>query len=429
MRPFFLLAFLLGLGTGQAAQPATIQQVEQGLRPARPFWQPPGHWAGMSLTDRMAFHHVPGVSVAVIDHGQVVWARGYGVLQAGQPAPVTPSTLFQAASISKAVTATAALRLVQSGQLGLDVPVNQTLRSWQLPENALTRQHPVTLRHLLAHTAGIGMPGYLGYPAGQALPTLRQVLDGQAPATSQPVRVERRPGQAYAYSGGGYEVLQLLMQDAAGTAFPDLMRRQVLAPLGMTRSGFTQPLPAALESQAAVAHQPNGTPLPGRWHTYPELAAAGLWSTPSDLARWLLALSGAAQKTPGAVLSPGVMDQMLTNHTPGLKGWQHAYGLGLTLHGHGPTLSFGHSGINQGFRAIAVMYPQTGQGAVIMTNGENGVPLYNELLESIAAAYHWPGHQAGWRGWPIALLGVLALCGGLLLVTRKRHQSKRRSII
>lgn len=408
MRSFLPLALLLLLGTGAPTPPAAQQaQVEGGLLPARwPWWQPQRQ-VRMNLQDRMAFYHVPGVSIAVIDRGQVAWAKGYGVLRAGEAATVTPTTLFQAASISKAVTATAALQLVQRGQLGLDTPVNRALHSWQLPENALTRQHPVTLRQLLSHTAGIGVPGYLGYASGQPLPTLLEVLKGQPPATSLPVRVEQLPGKGYAYSGGGYEVVQLLMQDATATPFPDLMERELLGPLGMTRSRFAQPLPADLVAQAAAAHQLGGTPLPGRWHTYPELAAAGLWSTPSDLARWLLALSQSARHDqPSALLSPELTQQMLKNHSPGLAGWWHAYGLGLNLHGRGRSLSFGHSGINQGYRALAVMYPHTGQGVVIMTNGENGIPLYEEILRSVAVAYDWPGNKPQRTGWPWLLLAV-----------------------
>lgn len=428
MRSFLALALLLLLGIGSpqpnlpAAQP---EQVERGLLPDRlPWWQPQRQ-ARMNLKDRMAFYHVPGVSMAVIDRGKVAWAKGYGVLRAGQAAPVTPTTLFQAASISKAVTATAALQLVQQGKLELDTPVNRALHSWRLPENALTRQHPVTLRELLSHTAGIGVPGYLGYPSGQPLPTLLEVLRGQPPATSLPVRVEQLPGKRYTYSGGGYEVVQLLMQDATATPFPALIESELLGPLGMTRSRFAQPLPAALVAQAAAAHQPDGTPLPGRWHTYPELAAAGLWSTPSDLARWLLALSqSATQGQPAALLSPELTQQMMTNHSPGLAGWGHAYGLGLNLHGRGRSLSFGHSGINQGYRALAVMYPHTGQGVVIMTNGENGLPLYNEILRGVAVAYDWPGNKPQRTGWTWPLLA--AFSAGLVWYRSRRPRRQPR---
>ncbi|MHA0039946.1 serine hydrolase domain-containing protein [Deinococcus sp. PESE-13] len=340
----------------------------------------------------MVFYHVPGVSLAVINRGRLAWAKGYGVLQAGHAAPVDTATLFQAASISKAVTATAALKLVEEGQLSLDTPVNSVLHTWKVPATPLEAASGVTLRRLLSHTAGMSVPGYLGYGAGQPVPTLLQVLKRQAPATSAPVEVQFRPGQTYVYSGGGYEVVQLLMQDATGQPFAELMRLRLLGPLRMNSSSFTQPLPEKLAVYAAVAHLASGQPVAGRWHTYPELAAAGLWSTPTDLARWLLALADSARNWQNAFLNKDTTQQMLSDHTPGLARWfsGHAYGLGLKLHGRGRTFSLSHLGINKGYRALAIMYPNTGQGLVVMTNGENGEALIQEIVRSVASTYHWP---------------------------------------
>ncbi|WP_158591581.1 serine hydrolase domain-containing protein [Deinococcus cavernae] len=436
IRSFVLLAALSTalLLSAWARPPQQIAQqqldVERGLRPAPRSWWKPSQQAKLSLTDRMAFHHVPGVSLAVIDGGRVAWARGYGFLHAGNDARVSTETLFQAASISKAVTATAAMMLVQDGRLSLDRPVNDTLRSWKVPAASPDLSADVTLRQLLSHTAGIGVPGYLGYPAGQPVPRLLDVLRGAAPATSPAVRVERPAGRAYAYSGGGYEVLQLLLQETGGEPFPGLMQRRLLQPLGMTHSTFTSPLPETWRQRAAEAHSAAGQPLPGRWHTYPELAAAGLWSTPSDLARWLLALSGSANAANNALLNQATMREMLTDHTPGLARWYsgHAYSLGLKLRGRGQAFSFGHTGINQGYRAVAVMYPRTGQGAVVMTNGENGEALAQEILRSVAAAYHWPDEPPG-RGaeliWlPVASLVLLGLLRAYPPRKRGRHSLK-----
>ncbi|WP_189071021.1 serine hydrolase domain-containing protein, partial [Deinococcus radiotolerans] len=210
-----------------------------------------------------------------------------------------------------------------------------------------------------------------------------------------------------------HEVLELLMEETAHQPFPELMQRQVLRPLGMTHSLFAQPLPEGLAGLAAQAHTSTGEPLAGRWHTYPELAAAGLWSTPSDLARWLLALARAANAREGALLSREVTRQMLTDHTPGLARWWsgHAYGLGLKLQGRGVSFSFGHTGINQGYRAVAVMYPRTGQGVVVMTNGENGEALAREIVRGVATTYDWPEDHTSRTVWSalaaLALLSVI----------------------
>lgn len=376
-------------GNATLSQPGLELATEQGLVPAHSWWQPSTR---KSLQERMVFYHVPGVSLSVINRGRLAWAKGYGVLQAGHAAPVDTATLFQAASISKAVTATAALKLVEEGQLSLDTPVNSVLHTWKVPATSLEAASGVTLRRLLSHTAGIGVSGYLGYGSGQPVPTLLQVLKGQAPATSAPVEVQFRPGQTYVYSGGGYEVVQLLMQDATGQPFAELMRLRLLGPLRMNSSSFTQPLPEKLAVHAAVAHLASGQPVAGRWHTYPELAAAGLWSTPTDLARWLLALSDSARNRQNAFLNRDTTQQMLSDHTPGLARWfsGHAYGLGLKLHGRGRTFSLSHLGINEGYRALAIMYPNTGQGLVVMTNGENGEALIQEIVRSVASTYHWP---------------------------------------
>lgn len=373
----------------------------------------------------MAFYRVPGVSIAVIEGGRMAWAKGYGVLSAGGSARVNPDTLFQAASISKAVTATAAMKLVQEGRLSLDAPVNASLHAWNIPATRPDWAPGVTLRRLLSHTAGTGAPGYLGYPAGQRVPSVLEVLRGEAPATSPPVQVERAPGQAYRYSGGGYEVIELLMEETGRQPFPELMQRELLRPLGMTHSTFAQPLPGGLAKHAAQAHTSMGQPLAGRWHIYPERAAAGLWSTPSDLARWLLVLSRSANAREGAFLNTETMRQMLTDPTPGLAHWfsGNAYGLGLKLQGSGRAFSFSHTGINQGYRAVAILYPRSGQGVVVMTNGENGETLAQEIVRGVAATYDWPEQQTHRAVWLWAALFATVL----LVVVFSRRQLKKRS--
>jgi len=362
-----------------------IARVESGLLTSVSL---KGETAGLKLADRMAFYHVPGVSIAVINDGKIEWVKGYGVIEAATNQPVTIETRFQAASISKPVTAVAALALVQQGKLQLDEDVNAKLAAWKVPENEFTRTQKVTLRRLLSHTAGVVENKYPGYEANRALPTALQVLDGLPPATTKPIRVEREPGSAFLYSGGGYLITQQLLSDVTGKPFPDLMNELVLSKLGMQHSTFT--LPSAWESFAARAHNNEGQLIKGRWYVNPELAAAGLWTTPSDLARFAMALWQSHRGQASNVLTPDLTRQMMTKQ-------RNNYGLGLLLGGKDKLVSFNHEGSNMGYKCAMVMYLDTGQGAVVMTNGEQGGNLMGEIMRGLALEYGWPNYRLAER--------------------------------
>jgi CubicO group peptidase (beta-lactamase class C family) len=259
----------------RAANPAAI---EDDLDIAAPGGKPV---LGLDLATALAVLHGPSISVALIDGGGLAWARVWG--------DASVSTRYQAASLSKLVTAVAALRLVEQGRLALDRAVNADLGIWHVPDSELTRGHPVTLRGLLSMTGGIGVPGYLGYVPGTPLPNLLQILNGEAPANSPPVRVAYVPGTRFAYSGGGgYEVVQALIEAATHLPFNEALQDLVLRPAGMEHSLFAQPLPAEFSADAARGHYDDGRELPGGWRVMPELAAGGLWSTATDLARLLI---------------------------------------------------------------------------------------------------------------------------------------------
>lgn len=349
---------------------ARIARVESGLK--------------MTLAERMAFYKVPGLGIAVIHGGAIEWAKGYGVREAGQPTPVDTDTLFQAASISKPVAAMAALKLVQGGKLALDEDVNRKLSTWKLPENEFTAGEKVTLRRILTHSAGLTVHGFPGYAQGAPLPTLVQVLNGVPPANTAPIRVDVKPGTLFRYSGGGFTLMQQMLIDVAGRPFPEFMQDTVLGPLGMTHSTYQQPLPEALWRQAASAHDRDGVAVKGRWNTYPEMAAAGLWTTPSDLARFAIELRNAFRGQSERVLSAATARQMLTRQRKDLNG------LGIGLRGEGQTLSFSHGGANRGFMCQLIAFAESGDGAVIMTNGDRGQALIQEVLRAIAAEYGWP---------------------------------------
>jgi CubicO group peptidase (beta-lactamase class C family) len=360
---------------------AAVSRALAGLRPAIEVeGRAPIRW---SVAERLAHHRIPGVSIAVIDAGRVVWAGGFGVKEAGTADPVTAATLFQAASISKPVTATGMLRLVAEGRLDLDADVNRYLRSWRVPENRHTAREKVTLRRIASHSAGLTQHGFRGYAEGEPVPTVAQLLDGANPANHQAVRVDTTPGSLVRYSGGGTTVQQLVMTDVTGEAFPALMKRLVLDPAGMRRSTFEQPLPMGRWSDAARGHRPDGTMIRGRWHTYPEMAAAGLWTTPTDLARWAFAIESARSGRDTTILPRALAEAMLTRQAGD-------YGIGPALGGSDSTFRFGHNGANEGFRATLTFFPVTGQGAAIMVNSDRGSELANEILNALAAELGWP---------------------------------------
>ncbi|MGI8838988.1 MAG: serine hydrolase [Pyrinomonadaceae bacterium] len=364
----------------ESALEERIKRVENGLLP--PFVIKGQPSTQMKLADRMKHYNTPGTSIAVINNGRVEWARGYGVREAGSSGAVTPETLFQAASISKPVAAVAALRLVQQGKLDIDEDVNRSLTSWKVPENEFTSAKKVALRGLLSHSAGLTVHGFAGYASDTPVPTLAQVLDGVKPANSKPIRVDIPPGTKNRYAGGGYVVLQQLLLDVTGKQFPLFMQATVLKRIGMTRSTYEQPLPKDRWSQAAIGHRSNGEKVKGNWHTYPEMAAAGLWTTPRDLARFAIEIQNSLAGKSNRLLSQKTARQMLTPQVGG-------FGLGLGLPGDGPSARFNHGGANDGYRCLLVAYKNTGQGAVVMTNSDSGSSLGEEVVRSIAKEYGW----------------------------------------
>jgi CubicO group peptidase (beta-lactamase class C family) len=338
-----------------------------------------------AIRAEMQKRRIPGLSLAIIQDGKIVKAKGFGVTETGGESPVTTSTLFQAGSISKPVSALGALRLVDEGRLALDEDVNARLVTWKVPENEFTRQKMVTLRGLLSHTAGLTVHGFPGYATDEPVPTLVQVLNGAKPANTRPIRVDVLPGSRWRYSGGGYTVMQQMVTDVTGKPFPRFMQEAVLKPIGMRESTFEQPLPAEKAKVAASGHLRDRGPVKGKWHIYPEMAAAGLWTTPSDLARFAIAVQEAAAGHAGKTLSRQMARQMITEQ-------KDTYGLGVGLQGSGAALRFGHGGRDEGFDAQLVAYAKTGQGAVIMINANDNSGMVPRILEAVARAYRWPDY-------------------------------------
>ena len=334
--------------------------------------------------------NVPGVSIAVVTNFKIEWARGYGVADAATDARVTPSTMFQAASISKPVAAMVSLRAVQEGRFTLDQDVNTILKSWKLPDEGLMKDRPVTPRGLMSHTSGTGDAfGFPGYAPGAPLPTLPQMLDGVTPSNRRPVRLERPPLTGFEYSGGGVMIQQLALTDAVGKPFEGIAREWVLDPLGMTDSTFEQPLPAARTAQAARAHNNTGARMTDPWHVYPEQAAAGLWTTPSDLMKFVIEVQTAVAADPSiSRAAKGVLDRatMLEMVTPVGVG---PFAIGFSIEKKGEGWYVAHGGSNWGFRATVTAHRLKGYALAIMTNGDNGSALIPELERLIQQAYAW----------------------------------------
>lgn len=333
------------------------------------------------LTEVMATYAVPGVSVAVIDGFKTEWARGYGVISSEGKKPVDASTLFPASSITKAFTAAVALKLVDRGILTLDGDVNGMLKTWKLPDSPFASTAKVTLRELLGHTACINRPeGGFGHDG--TYPTTIEILNGTWPATNPPVRLDCIPGSRLAYSNFGYVIVQQLLVDATGRPFPALARDLALDTLRMESSTLEQPLAPGLDSRAAFPHDDRGSPGQ-RFYNPNALAQGGLWTTPSDLALFLIEIMRSRRGMSERVFSQAVTRQMLTPHYRDLDGAAF-WGLGFLAVGDWGIFQ---AGADPGFRSLMAGFPLLGKGIVIMVNGENGELLQLRVLLNFILEY------------------------------------------
>jgi CubicO group peptidase (beta-lactamase class C family) len=370
-----------------------IQAVENGLVEFVPG--PQGQAPAprkMALPDRMAFHKVPGLSIAVINDNTVEWAKAYGSLDAETGKPVTAESIFQAASTSKLLTAVLVLHFAERRKLDLDADVNLYLKSWKIPDNDFTREKKVTLRLLLSHQSGLPMTNF-GHDEKAGIPTLIQVLNNESPARNKPAVVEFVPGSRWQYSNIGYDVLQLFLQDISGRSFATIARETLFEPLGMNSSTFEYPLTPALHPREARPHDDQGV---AREPSLPPTALAhgGLMTTPSDLARFTIEQMRAYQGKSSLVLSQSMTHKLFHKELdldPKLFGFPIGEGLGVFLQGEGDSLMFAHPGSNlPGTTCWLQGYPGLGKGAVIMANGANGDLLSLEVLSALTDVYNWP---------------------------------------
>jgi CubicO group peptidase (beta-lactamase class C family) len=374
----------------------------------------------MTLQQLMKTFKVPGLSLAVIDDYKIAWAKGYGVIGPGSSEPVTTRTLFQAGSISKPVAAVGAMWLVEHGRLALDEDVNVKLKTWKVPENEFTKEQKVTLRRLVSHSAGLTVHGFPGYAVGEPVPTLVQIFNGEKPANTAAIRVDFVPGTKFRYSGGGVTIEQQLMMDVTGQPFPQFMRKTVLDKLGMADSTYEQPLPANRAAQTATGARANGSAIAGRWHIYPEMAAAGLWTTPTDLAKFAIEIALSKQGKANHILSQKITQEMLTRQVKDTP-----VGLAFFLDDKNPD-QFGHGGSDEGFQAQLIMFADSGKGLAMMGNSDAFFRIEPYVLAAVAKAYGW-NYDAG-TGSAAGLLMLLEIVKGPQAAIEEFERLKRGAI-
>ena len=386
----YLAVLLILAGCTPKEQPSsdTTAQIENGLLEGDVYFE--GDKTA-TMKERMEFYGVPGVSIAVIKDNKIVWLGSYGIMDKESNENVTSKTLFQAGSISKPVAAYGALIAVEKGKVTLTDDVNKFLTSWKVPDNEFTKEKKVTLAELLSHTGGLTVHGFLGYSPDLPVPTLIEVLNGTPPANSPPIRVDKEPGGTFRYSGGGYTVMQQMMIDVYGKPYPEIEKELVLAPLEMTNSTYEQPLDSIKVKMAATGYLPDHQQTKGKRHTYPEMAAAGLWTTAEDLAKFAIDVQ-LAFKAESKIMSKQMADRMLTPVDAG-------YALGIGIKGHNGDIYFSHGGWDEGFSSEMVAHRDKGYGIVVLTNS-NHPPFISEVIRSVARAYKWDNYVAEYKRLP-----------------------------
>lgn len=382
---FFNSLLLICISLSCTAQKERIKNVETNLIPA--FVINGLDAKPLSIEEGMEKYKVPAVSIAFFDNGEIKWTKSYGTISKGNSKLINEGTLFQAASVSKPVTSLATMRLVQAGKFALDENVNNYLNDWKLENENFEESTSATLRNLLAHAGGITVSGFEGYRAGTNLPNLLQILNGQSPANSKKVIQETNGVNKWKYSSGGYAIIQKLIEEASNHSFQDYMQNEVLAPIGMTSSTFSQVLPNRLKENVAFGHDGEGNLIEGNWNVYPEQAAAGLWTTPTDLALFAISLQRAYAGKNEQIINQKSMQSILEDQG---NGW----GLGIDISNKGKVLRFMHGGANEGYRCQMVAEANLGQGVAIMTNGVGGELLIQDLLRGISKEYDWNIYKA-----------------------------------
>ncbi|QGX40543.1 serine hydrolase domain-containing protein [Permianibacter aggregans] len=340
-----------------------------------------GHVISKSIPQVMLEENIPGVSIAFVDNGKIAWTKTYGYAQLVTAENVTPDTVFAGASLSKPIAAMAALKLVDQNVLSLDQDVNRYLKDWQLPANEFTQQQKVTLRHLIGHTSGVGNHLWSSYDVGAEVPTLEQMLAGKPPSVDPAVSMIAAPGERQKYSNPGYTIIQKLITDTTDQRFDAAINKLVFTPAGMNNSSFTQPIPESLKKRMATGYSKELQAYP--YKLFPFGAAGGIWTTPSDLARFAAAVINDYQYGSKTLISKPLADQVFARN-------QSRLSFTKKLGEKNDELIFDHWGSNAGFTSYLVGSLGDQQALVIMTNSDNGFGLMASIARAVADEYDWP---------------------------------------
>jgi len=344
-----------------------------------------GVFESKTLNERMKYYHTPAVSIAVVNNGKIEWSRGFGKSDLSNNTLTNTETLFQAGSVSKPIFALTVMKLHEQGVIDLDKNINEYLTSWKIPKNG-NWQPKITFSQLLSHTAGVNIHGFLGYLKNENVPNILQILNGDYPSNTPAVKVNILPNTKFRYSGGGITIAQLAFTDLLKKPFTDLIDQYLFTPLNLKNSTYSQPLPMKMKNQAATAYPYKFQPIYGKYHTYPEMAAAGLWSTPTELATIMIEIQKAL-KGDSKFIQKQSIEKMLTPQK--VAKW---IGIGFMLEGKDGSIRFKHDGWDEGFISEFKGYKNIGKGIVIMINSNEGRSLIDEIINSVAIEYKWPNY-------------------------------------
>ncbi|MDW3195226.1 MAG: serine hydrolase [Cytophagales bacterium] len=386
----FIATLIIALLVPSCAQESTSSKSQELIEKVATGLTTPVYIDGdatWSIEERMEHYGVPGVSIAVIHKGEIAWAKGFGVMDKESQAPVTSETLFQASALSIPVSAYGAIRMVEQGKVELDENINSYLKSWKVPESEFTKEKKATIRNILNHSAGITLHATPGYSSSTPRPTLIEVLSGTSPAINEPIAIKREPDVSYYISYTGYGIIQQMMVDVEGRAFPGIMDDLVLAPLAMTNSTFSLELSQEQLARAATAYEQDGAMVEGKRFVHPVSAGRGLWTTPTDLAKFLIHVQQTLKGKRDHGLSQEMTRTMVTPHSVSSYGNGLDYGLGFQLVNK-KEVYLRHWGWNRGYYSEFMVNREGDYGVVVMTN--NTFPAFNaEVIRAVARTYGW----------------------------------------
>ncbi len=354
-------------------------QLENGIRGQVKFLGEPENFS--LITDKMSEYKIPALSLAILNEGKIEWADIYQNADFPEEQKLNCASIFQAASLSKPVTFLAAVRMHAAGDIDLDKNVQNYLKDFELPQGKQTAENPVTFRNIFSHTSGITSGGYQGYAKDLALPSDLAIVRGGAGVNTPAIEVITPPNESLAYSGGGYTLAELALQDIYKDDFSNIMKKWILEPAGMKHSEFTQPLPDSKSNQVAKGHTQSGEVVAGGWNNYPEQAAAGLWSNAIDMAKFLIEIYNAYQGK-SSIFSQSDIKSILSHERDGSV-------YGFIVNRAGDDIAITHYGGNAGYRTGMTISLTSGNGLVYLINSDNGGALGNELILSTSQVYDW----------------------------------------